>query len=51
MSRTRTYFASFRLTAKYLLIPLHTFQTNGCSICNGERGNMHRPDDFAADFL
>jgi hypothetical protein len=26
------------------------FQANGCSIGDGERRNMHRPDHFAADF-
>jgi hypothetical protein len=26
------------------------FQANDCSIGDGKRGNMHRPDHFAADF-
>ena len=47
----RTDFASFRLTAKYLLTPLHAFQVNGCSIGAGEREDMHWPDHFAADFF
>ena len=50
MSWARADFASFRLTAKYLLTPLHDFLANGCSIGAGKRGNMHQPDRFAADF-
>jgi hypothetical protein len=29
----------------------HAFQANGCSLGVEKRGNMHRPDHFAADSL
>ena len=51
MRWARADFASFRLTVKALLTPLHAFQANGCSIGDGKRENMHRPGHFAADFL